>query len=886
MPRRRPSRTGILLTPLVAMLCVTAALAVRPEIAKRVYTAHRINPHPPVINGVLDDPAWQSGGWQGDFIQREPYEGQPPTEQTAFKILYDDKNIYVAVKAYDSRPDKIERRMSRRDAIEGDWVAVDIDSYNDKRTSFGFIVNAAGVKQDLVLSNDGDDSDMNWDPIWYVKTARTAEGWMAEMRIPLSQLRFANAESLTWGLQVHRTLFRKEEHSLWQFIPRDASGWVNQFGELNGLNGIKPSRQVELLPYSVGRHQAFQTDEGNPFTTGRDWDLMGGLDGKIGVTNDLTMNFTVNPDFGQVEADPSVVNLTAYETYYEEKRPFFIEGRNILSFPIMIGDGDLSSDNLFYTRRVGGRPSRTIYPDGGNFVEAPETTSIIGAFKLTGKTRSGLSIGVVNSVTAREFTQVGSGGPLTEEQVEPLTNYFGFRLQKDYNQGRTFVGAMATATNRDLNDPSLDFLHSAAYTGGLDFSHTWNDRTYYIVARAVFSHVRGSEEALLRTQRSSLRYFQRPDVTHVTLDPSRRSLSGHGGTAYAAKFGNGHFSYMAGVTWRSPGLDLNDMGYMRQADNIMQWIWASYRIWEPFFVFREFNMQFNQWRGWDFSGTNTFDGGNINLNSQLKNYWRLGTGVNRSFESLSPSALRGGPMLRYPGNWNLWYMIGTDQRQRLQFTLTGSQDWGDHDSARVQSISLAAGYRPNGALNLSITPGYTVSRRNLQYVTTQDTASDSIYILGRIQQKTLSLTLRMNLSLTPDLSIQFYGQPFVSAGDYSRFKHVSQPRADLYADRFHFYSGQELTFSAEDNLYSVDENGDGGSDYFFHNPNFNVLEFRSNLVLRWEYSPGSVLFLVWSQGRMGYDDSGEFMYRDNLQQLFDLPPHNVFLIKFSYCFKL
>lgn len=868
------------------ILCTTAALAVRPEIPKRVCTAHRINPHPPVIDGVLNDPAWRSGEWQADFIQREPYEGQPPTEQTAFKILYDDRNIYVAVKASDSQPDRIERRMSRRDDIEGDWVAVDIDSYFDKRTSFGFIVSAAGVKQDLVLSNDGDSSDLNWDPIWYVKTSRTDEGWTAEIRIPLSQLRFANAERLTWGLQVHRTLFRKEEHSLWQFIPRDASGWVNQFGELKGLNGIRPSRQVELLPYTVGRHQTFRADPGNPFTKGRDWDLMGGLDGKIGVTNDLTMNFTVNPDFGQVEADPSVVNLTAYETYYEEKRPFFIEGRNILSFPIMIGDGDLSSDNLFYTRRVGGRPSRTIDPGSGEFAAAPENTSIIGAFKLTGKTRSGLSIGVINSITAREFTQIGSGGPVTEEQVEPLTNYFGIRLQKDYNQGRTFVGAMATATNRDLNDPSLDFLHKGAYAGGLDFSHTWHDRTYHIVARAVFSHVRGSEEALLRTQRSSLRYFQRPDVTHVSVDPNRRSLSGHGGTAYAAKFGNGHLSYMAGVTWRSPGLELNDMGYQRQADNLMQWIWGAYRIWEPFFIFREININFNQWRGWDFSGANTFDGGNTNLNAQLKNYWRLGMGINRSFESLSTSALRGGPMLRYPGNWNLWYMIGTDQRQRLQFTLTGSQAWGDNDNARVQSIALNAGYRPNSALNLSISPGYTVSRSNLQYVSTREFGPDARYILARIHQKTLAVTLRLNLSLTPDLSIQFYGQPFVSAGDYSRFKRITSPRADRYANRFHLFSEQELSFSPEDDVYSVDENGDRGADYTFHNPDFNVLEFRSNLVVRWEYSPGSTLFLVWSQGRAGYDSSGDFMYMDNLQQLFDLPSHNVFLVKFSYCFQL
>ncbi len=860
--------------------------ASRPDTPKRIYTTQRVNPLPPFIDGVLDDPAWQGADWQGDFIQREPYEGKPPSQQTEFKILYDDKHLYVAIRAHDTDPDRIERRLSRRDTIEGDSVGIDIDSYFDKRTSFGFVVNAAGVKRDLVLSNDGDDADMNWDPIWMVKTSRDENGWNAEMRIPLSQLRFAGSDSLTWGLQVHRNLFRRAEHSLWQFIPRDSSGWVHQFGELHGLDGIKPSRQVEILPYTVGRYQAFQPAEGNPFTSGRDGDLQAGLDGKIGVTSDLTMNFTVNPDFGQVEADPSVVNLTAYETYYEEKRPFFIEGRNILSFPLMIGDGDLSGDNLFYTRRIGSRPSRSIYPGSGEFVSMPENTSIIGAFKLTGKTRNGISIGLIDSLTAREYARLSSGGPVTEKQVEPLTNYFGLRLQKDYNQGRTFVGAMATATHRDLSEPSLSFLHQAAYSGGIDFSHTWKNRTYHLVARAVFSHVQGSEEALLRTQTSSLRYYQRPDITHVTLDPTRRSLSGHGGTAYAAKFGQGHLSYMAGMTWRSPGLELNDMGYQRQADNIMQWLWAAYRIWEPFFIFREVNVQANQWRGWDFSGTNTVDGGNLNLNTQLKNYWSLGAGLNLQIESLSPSALRGGPMLRYPGGWNLWYSVGTDMRQKARVTLMGSQFWGDHDNARQQNYSISVSYRPNNALDLSLSPSYSLSTRNLQYVQAVPFDPEKRYIMGRIHQETLAVTLRLNFSLTPDLSVQFYGQPFVSAGDYTHFKRITEPRADAYGDRFHTFGDDEITYLPDSNLYAVDETGDGQTDYMFGNPNFNFREFRSNLVVRWEYFPGSALYLVWSQGRTGFGYSGDFTYQEDIRQLFDLPPHNVFLIKFSYCFKL
>lgn len=872
---------AVLLLLLPLFLC-----AAKPAPVKRVYTAARVNPAPPQIDGILDDPIWQEAEWSGDFIQRQPYEGKEPSQATDIKILYDDKNLYVAIRAFDSEPDRIERRMSRRDTIEGDWVEINIDSYFDKRTAFCFGVNAAGVKRDFVMSDDGESRDMNWDPIWHVKTASDTQGWTVEMRIPLSQLRFANTADNTWGLQVIRNLFRKDEYSNWQHIPRDASGWVHGFGQLKGVNGIDPPRQVEIVPYAVGKYQTFEAEEGNPFATGRDQDLMGGLDGKLGVTSDLTMNFTINPDFGQVEADPSVVNLTAYETYYEEKRPFFIEGRNLLSFPIMIGDGDASSDNLFYTRRIGAQPHRVVSNSQDRFALNPDFTSIIGAFKLTGKTRSGVSIGIIDSLTSPEYARISAMGGPGREIVEPLSNYFGLRLQKDYNQGKTFLGSMVTATHRNVNDPSLDFLHRAAYSGGVDFEHSWKNRTYFISIKTVFSHVRGSREALLRTQRSPLRYYQRPDAGHVTLDPNRVSLTGHGGTAYAAKLGNGHFSYMAGVTWRSPGLELNDMGYQRQADNIMQWTWASYRIWEPFFLFRSININFNQWRGWNFGGTNIFDGGNINLNGQFKNYWEMGYGLNRQFESLSPSALRGGPSLRYPGGWNLWYMLGTDVRKKWRLILNGSQFWGDFNNSRSASYTVGITFQPGNALNMMIFPTYSTQTSNLQYVTTRDFNSDSRYIMGRIDQKTLAVTLRLNYSLTPELSIQFYGQPFTSSGNYTEFKHITQARADVYADRYHLYTSKEIRYNSESNVYHVDETQNGETDYNFGNPNFDFLEFRSNLVLRWEYRPGSAVYLVWSQGRTGYDYRGEFDYQGDVRRLLDLPPHNVFLVKFSYCFQL
>jgi hypothetical protein len=382
--RQKTKKTLLFL--FIVLLSLRFANADSPE--KKVYVTSNINPRPPVIDGKLDDPVWNKVVWGGNFVQRSPHEGKEPSQATAFKILYDDSNIYIAVRAYDNEPEKIERRMSRRDDLEGDCVEVHLDSYFDRRTAFGFMVNAAGVKGDAVISNDGDNWDDTWDPIWYVKTDTDEQGWSAEMRIPLSQLRFGKKQNQIWGLQVERWLHRKQETSHWQLIPQKASGWVHMFGELQGIKGIKAQRQVELTPYTVGKTQRFEREEGNPFATGSLSNLYGGLDGKIGLTSDLTMDFTINPDFGQVEADPSVVNLTAFETYYSEKRPFFIEGRNILNFQIMGGDGSFSMDNLFYSRRIGRSPQ--YYPDTEDeeYLDMPENTTIFGAFKITGKTKT------------------------------------------------------------------------------------------------------------------------------------------------------------------------------------------------------------------------------------------------------------------------------------------------------------------------------------------------------------------------------------------------------------------------------------------------------------------------------------------------------------------
>ncbi len=857
-------------------------------VPKKVYTTAHVNPHAPVIDGKIGDEAWAKVPWEGGFIQSQPYEGREPTERTEFKVLYDNKAVYIAVRAYDSEPQTIERRLARRDNCQGDTVTVAVDSLFDHLTAFVFTVNAAGVKADQVLANDGQSSgneeDMSWDPIWDVATAVDDEGWTAEMEIPLSQLRFGTKPEQVWGFQVRRTLFRKNESSDWQFIPRNASGLVHLFGELHGLSGLTAPHRIEIMPYTVGRLQSYRAVAGNPFARGSERNIIGGVDGKVGVTSDLTMNFTVNPDFGQVEADPSVVNLTAFETYYEEKRPFFVEGRNIINFQVVGGDGDFSQDNLFYSRRVGRYPQHS--PETEGFVDMPEATHILGAFKLTGKTRSGLSVGVLDSVTARERASVFESGLSSDVPVEPLTNYFALRLQQDYNRGTTTLGGMMTAVNRSLKDNSLSFLHSAAYSGGIDVLHTWKNKNYYFSLKLLASRVEGTPDAILRTQQSSTHYYQRPDAGHVEVDPARTSLSGTGGTVEFGKQGGGHFMYVAGATWRSPGLDLNDMGYLRYGDVGMQFVWVGYRIWEPFGPFRSFNVGVNEWTGWNFAGLNIFSGGNVYVNAQLKNYWSIGGGYNLQGRALSQSALRGGPSLRVPPGRNIWYNLTTDMRKKVRFMLFGNISERFEGESKNWSWGPGLTIVPSAALQLSISPRYSTNRSRLQYLDTQTFGEQTRYLFGSIDQKTLALTIRLNYSLSPDLSIQFYGMPFVSAGTYREFKRITDSRSRDYGSRYHVFGPDEIALDAGTGNYAVDENGDGVPDYSFGNPNFNFRQFRANLVLRWEYTPGSALYVVWSQGRTGFLSDGLFDFGRDLGGLFDLHPHNVFLVKFSYCFQL
>lgn len=849
----------------------------------RVYTTSRLAGTPPTIDGRLDDPAWEQVPWGGDgFRQVSPNKGKPATVQTRFKILYDAKNLYVAVKCLDPEPGKIVKRMARRDSFEGDWVEINIDSYYDKRTAFSFTASVSGVKGDEYVSNNGDNWDAGWDPIWYLKTSIDAEGWNAEFRIPLSQLRFTNKEELVWGLQLTRIYFRQQERSVWKYIPPDAGGWVHLFGELRGIKGIKPQKQLEVQPFIVGQTESFQSEEGNPYRTGSQSHLNAGLDAKIGITSDITLDLTVNPDFGQVEADPSQVNLSAFRLFFQERRPFFTEGNNTLDFPV----GQIDNNNLFYSRRIGRPPQVGVNTDQSGqddvreWVKPNFHTTILGAAKLTGKNKKGFSWGILESVTEKETAEVDSIGFRRRVATEPLTNYFVARAQQDINKGNTVAGAMFTAVNRRLDEPQFDWLHRSAYSGGIDILHHWKRRTYYVSARSVFSHVKGSTEAISETQLASERFFQRPDNKHKEFDPTRTSLTGTGGQFLIGKK-SGDIVADLGVLWQSPEFEINDIGFLSQTDNINQWFWMQYRVLEPKGISRVQRYNINQWRNYDFGGRLTSEGYNLNAHTQLKNFWAAGTGVTWQRQSVSNADLRGGPSIRYPGGKYLWGYIRSDTRKKVYGEIYTEFFLGDHDYSNVQDYGLDLVFQPMNALNLTISGWLTKNNNEMQWVASPHDGTKHHYVVGEIDQTVARLAIRMTYMVTPDLSIQYWGQPFGSSGRYGNYKSITNSRAGGYRGRFSELTHDVMT--RDENGFNIDANGDGMRDYGFSNPDFNFGQFRSNLVIRWEYIPGSTLFLVWTQERNGAfyaDDPGHRRYSFD----FDEKAYNIFLIKYTYRF--
>jgi len=873
-----------LITSTFIIILSASALKGQTEyLPKKVYEAYRVE-EAPVINGTFDDEAWQEGNWAGEFTQLDPYADRPPSQPTEFKVAFDDMNLYVAVKALDSAPDSITNRMSRRDNEDGDMVFVVFDSYHDLRTGFIFGLSSAGVRFDMIQSNNGQNQDTTWDPIWLGKAQVHDWGWGAEMKIPFTQLRFNKDSKSVWGFEVARQIFRENELSLWHPIPRNAPGLIHAMGELDGLQGIEPRKQLDLTPYGVAGLQTYEAEEGNPYADGSDLKFNVGLDGKIGVTNNLTLDFTINPDFGQVEADPSEVNLTAFETYFEEKRPFFIEGKNITSFNVGLGDGDVGNDNLFYSRRIGRRPQGYPSLNDGEYASVPRFTRILGAAKVTGKTEKGLSVGILEALTADTKATIDQEGNERKETIEPLTNFALVRIQKDFNEGNSIIGGAVTSTIRRLDGTDMDYLHKNATTGGIDFTQYFKDRNYSLNASLYMSNVQGSTEAISNTQQSSARYFQRPDADYLEFDDTRTALTGAGGKIEFGKIG-GNWNWQFINVFKSPGLELNDMGFNQLSDNVLSVLWTAYNWTEPFSIFRSLRVNTNVYLSNNFGGQITGIGNEYSANANFKNFWNAGIGGGFGFHQVSNRMLRGGPSMYLPNEGRVRYNIKSDDRKAISGGFFGRHNWGAEDYYQSNSYTVFLTVRPINTLSITLLPSYSHSLRDLQYVSQTDMNGDPRYIFGSIDQKVLSMSLRINFNITPDLTIQYWGQPFTASGDYSDFKMITNSKADEFTDRYHIYTSDQI--SLDEDTYLIDENRDSSIDYSFGNPDFTMDEWLSNLVIRWEFMPGSTAYLVWSQTRNYYMQNGTFDLWENMNLLYtDGKPNNNFMLKFSYRFGL
>ncbi len=860
-------------------------------IERKKYVTQKLN-GTITLDGIPDEDAWNKVEWAGDFIQYQPAEGKAPSFPSTFKILYDDRFLYIAYQCYDSAPDSIVKRLSRRDQFPGDWIEINIDSYHDKRTAFSFTLSVSGVRGDEFVSNDGNNWDVSWNPIWYSKTHIHDKGWSAEVKIPFSQLRYGNEKEKVWGIQVHRRLFRKEERSTWQLIPQSSGVWVSRFGELHGLNDIPVHKQIEIAPYITTQVDKYKKEPGNPFAKGFDGKITGGVDGKLAITNDLILDFTVNPDFGQVEADPSQVRIDGFQNFFPEQRPFFVESRNIFDYRLtgsQLG-GDYDGDLLFYSRRIGGSPHGYPNTSPGEYVKFPQNTSILGAAKFSGKTKKGFSIGILESITEREMATIDNNGQKRKEMVEPLTNFFVTRLQQDYNGGNTFIGGIFTGVNREKG--LSDILHRSAYSAGLDFQHMWKNRTYYLRGNFIFSNVNGTKEAIYRTQTAFEHLFQRPDAKEVDLDPERTSLSGTGGTI---KFGKQAgkpgklgqvFRFETGITYRSPSLEINDIGFLQTANEINQFTWAGLSFQKAFSVFRNARLNINHWAKWDGSGKFIFDFINFNGGATFKNNWQTSFGISYNPFEISNNALRGASAMRRPIGFGPNFNVNSDFRKKIYAAVNLNGFVGFENTVKSRNAGITLIFQPLDALNINISASYSYYwRRQDQFVRNLTYNNTTRSIVSSVEQKTLRFTARINYNITPDLTLQYYGQPFITRPLYSNFAYVSDPMAKEFNDRFHVFTPNEISYS--NGSYLVDENNDAVTDYSFGKPDFNFVQFRSNLVVRWEYKRGSELYLVWSQGNS--PDALEDLSTPIFSSLFDNAfagdaGRNIFLIKWTYRF--
>ncbi|MDQ2669411.1 MAG: carbohydrate binding family 9 domain-containing protein, partial [Gemmatimonadota bacterium] len=761
--------------PLRAALTVLAALLVLPAAgAAQSVTAVRTD-EPVILDGFDGDEVWRSAPVISDFSESRPSEGATPKQRTEFRVAYDPHNLYVFVRAYDTHPDSIVQLLSRRDdQTESDQVIVMIDSYRDRRTGYEFVVNPAGVKADYAIYNDGNE-DGAWDAVWDVATDVDSLGWTAEYRIPFSQLRFAAADTVTFGFLVWRTLQRHTSQLTWPLYRPSQTGFVSQFGELTGLAGLARPRRAEVVPYLLTQNEPLI----EPGGIDRRQRLSVGGDLKYAVASNLTLTATVNPDFGQVEADPAVLNLSAFETFFSERRPFFVAGAGLFDFRVncfVVVDCN-TGENLFYSRRIGRAPRLA-----GRYGDAssPTATRILGAAKLSGRLPNGFSIGFLDAVTDRE-------NGAADATIEPTTNYAVLRANQDYAQGNGSVGVILTGVHRSLDEWTQGFLHKDAYAGGVDARRRLG--RFEVSGSLMASRVSGTPEAIALTQREPVHYYQRPD-DELAFDPTRTSLSGYSGELRFAKVAGRRTVFETGYGRRSEGFDVNDLGFLRRANEQTWTNWFALRFNEPNAVFQRLNWNFNWWQYWTLEGLPTDRAFNTNVHTQFNNRWWLhlgGTiGVGRVY--CDRNCTRGGPALEVEPGFSPWMGIEGDGRRGLVPSLW--INYSRNDGGRSQYYNINPGLRLNVSTRFSTTLSLNYSRNDDDsqwFGNFTDGGGVEHFTFAELNQKTLGVTWRLNYTFTPTTSLQVYANPFVSKGEYSRVREVAEPRADEYEDRFQPY---------------------------------------------------------------------------------------------------
>ena len=865
---------------LFALFAAAAPFAVfaqdAPALAPRpTYQAVRAT-KAPVIDGDLNDEVWAGAPEITGFTQMDPEEGKPATQQTKVKVAYDNDAIYFGAVMEDSG--KVTPLLARRDTDlnNGDYIRISIDSQHDRMNGAGFVINASNVQMDMTLYNDIY-NDNSWDAVWESAAKIVANGWVAEVRIPYSQLRFPDRPVHTWGFNVSRWNARLHESTRLVYTPKKDTGFVSRFADLTGIEGIKPRRAFEVMPYGVARTDLHSRYD-NPFIASTAQKVDAGLDVKYGLTSSLTLTGTINPDFGQVEVDPAVLNLSQFETFFPEKRPFFTEGASIFNF----GSGPANSrwgfnmwfPTYFYSRRIGrapqgfvdpsyiGDPSVAPMPDV-EFTDAPGETTILGAAKVTGKIGKSWTIGVLDAVTDREqaWYSAGAGAVVGKQTVEPMTNYLVVRAMRSYGKDSR-VGMMLTSTNRRLSANLEPRLRENSYFAGVDGYTLFKDKTWILEWLAGSTLVQGSQEAITSTQLNAARYYQRPDAGHVELDPTRTSLDGWMSRVMYSKQ-KGKWRPNLQIQALSPGFEVNDVGFLPRTDAIsthavMQYIDTDVRKYT-----REISAWVGKYQNWNFDGDNTANGISSNFYVGLKNYWYAYLSTGGRVKAIDDQRTRGGPTLVSAGNYYYNAGFGNDSRKKISFELWGEQvhvtDGGSSDWA-----GLTLSYRPSSAVRIAISPTYGASRSMAQYVTTVRDASytptfGNRYIFSTIDQRELDLGIRAEWTMSSALTLQLYLQPFIASGQYSGFKQLTRPRDDEYT----LLSEIAKPISVPD-------------------PDFNFRSVRGSAVMRWQFRPGSAMYVVWNENRSDVAPIGDFRVRRDFAALPNAPSEDVFLIKFSY----